>query len=575
MPTVPRVTRQVATAALPGVRKTAAETALSSGAGESLATARKFGAVAELGSAIGQSARVLGDVAIQEAEKADQMAVLEKQNDLAMGVTKMLYDPATGALNRKGKDAQGLPDVVRSDYNKLAEQLEAGLTTPAQKQKFRASVLEREVSLDLTVQRHVNEQIQAYDALESQKAQDNHINLAIRSANDPKQVGMELQAALAAAKGFASRNGIGPEALEDRLNDITTQTHQGVIEQLLAEDKTKAATLYFEATRDQINGDKIAAIEKALEVGKTKKEAQTAADKIIREGGSLSEQREKARAIEDPDVRDNVMQRLSEEASVNDKAKREREESALTEAYRIVDTSGSINGISPAMRAELSQHMPALRAYALQRAKGTPIVTDDKTFYSLMDLAGYQPDKFAEVNLLSRRDRLDDQAFDRLVNLQLQIRQGNQRGIDKDLDNFRSTKEAFEQTIRGYGIDPNSKDQKVQDKLNQLRRMVDTRVEAAQQPDKDGKRKAVTSGEVQDVIDGIMGQQVHKDGTLWDLFRGGLARYRSGTDKPLLDYTIDDVPTETQDALRKALITKGRPVTPQTILNLYLEMQVK
>lgn len=576
MPTVPRVTRQVATTALPGVRKTAAETALSSGAGESLARARKYGALADLGGTLGNVAHGLGDIAIQEREKADQMAVLEKSNDLAMGVTKMLYDPETGAMGRKGKDAQGLPEQIGGDYNKLADELEAGLTTPAQKKKFRATVLEREVSLDLTVRRHVEEQSQAYDALETQKAQENHVNLAIHSAGDPKIVGMEMSQAIAAAKGFASRNGIGPEALEDRINDITTKTHTGVIEQLLAQDQTRKAQVYFEETRSQINGDQIAKIEKALQEGKTKKEAQTETDKILAAGGSLSEQREKARAIEDPDIRDSVMQRLEHEDAVNDKTKRDNLETSLNRAYQIVDQTKNAENIPPAMRAELAEHMPALRSYAIARAKGVPIETDPKTWMSLMDLAGYDPEKFATTNLLQYKDRLDDQEFKEMGRMQLAIRNGDRKAIDHELDGYRSRKEIVENSLIEYGIDPKAKDTATQSKIAQFQRMVDQRVDAAQQPDTSGKRKKVDEVEMQSIVDGIFSQQVHREGgTFWDFFKGGLPQYRNGTDKRLVDYTIADVPTETQNELKRALLAKGRPATPATILNLFLEMQVK
>lgn len=576
MPTVPRPQRQIETRALPGARLSAAETDLSTGAGVEEARGRKWSTIGRsLGGAIGQTAGVLGEIATQERDKADQVALLGASNQLSMWENKRLYEPTTGALSLKGKDAQGLPETIAGEYTEVADTIESGLTTARQKAAFQRYRLNKQGEIDLTIRRHVFGEMKAYDSQETQSAVDNAINAAIINANDPRRVGVELGNALEVARGYAKRNGVGPEALEGQLDAITTKAHVGVIEQLLSQDKTAAANVYFEETKSQINGEQQARIEKALQVGTAKKAGQVKADEILGAGGTLTEQREKARAIEDPDVRDNVMARLEHESAIQDKTQRDLEEANLNRAYQIVDSSKSVDGIPADLRAQLAEHMPALRSYALSRARGVPVETDPKTFYSLMDKVAYDPEGFSTTNLLAYRNKLDEGDWKQLVGLQLSARKGDKAAVDHELAGFRTKNDIFDETIQQYGIDPKTKDKAVLNSLAQLRSMIDLRVNAAQQPDANGKRTPVNNVELKRTIEGVISQTVHKDGTFSDLFWGGVPAWRNGTNTRLIDMQPEDVPADQKASLERALRAKQRPVTPQTVLDLYLELQVK
>src|SRR5207253_1920360 len=129
----------------------------------------------------------------------------------------------------------------------------------------------------------------------------------------------------------------GDEQIQASIDSARTKVHLGVIDRLLSLDKDKAARIYFEETQSQIDGDAQARIQKALDEAGTQREGQQQSDAILAAGGTLSEQRDKARAIDDPKVRDEVMSRIEHEAAVKDKIKRDDEESTLIGAYNIVD----------------------------------------------------------------------------------------------------------------------------------------------------------------------------------------------------------------------------------------------
>ncbi len=131
MPTVRRLERQVTTTALPGVRKTAAATAESEGAGLArargqLEATKAEGAAARAGAMANFADRVTQITGglyaeMQESERraADETALLEASNKLADFRNVRLFNPETGAFTRKGKDAMPLPEEVLGAIREL------------------------------------------------------------------------------------------------------------------------------------------------------------------------------------------------------------------------------------------------------------------------------------------------------------------------------------------------------------------------------------------------------------------------------------------------------------------------
>jgi hypothetical protein len=374
-----------------------------------------------------------------------------RRTNSTSGKIPRLYDPQSGALSVHGKDAMPLPEQIAGEYDQVTGAIAMGLGNDRQKLAFAKVKESRGQQLDLTIRKHVYGEMQRYEGQELQSTITNATNNAIANASDPRRVGMELARAVDAIKTHAPRLGLGPEEVAQQVDAVTTKTHVGVIEGLLAQDQTKTAQVYFDETKSAIKGEALARIEKALSVGKTRSEGQKAADAIVAAGGTLTEQREKARAIDDPDVRDNVMQRIEHEDAVKEKVQREAEQATLTNAYGIVDRTKSVDGIPPADVVTLANHMPALRAYAIARAKGVPVETDYPTYYGLLSKAGDDPAAFVKENLLTYRAKLDDGEFKQLADIQLRIKNGDRAAADKatsGLPHARSDREGLADQLR-------------------------------------------------------------------------------------------------------------------------------
>lgn len=572
MPTVSTYgQRKVGTDAIPGARKTAGETPLSEGAGLEEARANKFEALAGLGHVALGAGLALGReqqrVRDDEQRRADEIAVLNAQNQLATWESKRVYDPQSGALSQKGRDSFGLPEAVGDEFHQVAGDIAAGLGTDRQRIAFARVQQERGQQLDLTLRRHVYGEMQHYEGQELQALVDNSRSAAIANATDPRRVGVELGRAVDAITTHAPRLGLGPEEIKKQIAGVTTATHVGVIEELLAQDQTKSAQVYFEETRSQINGDAIARVEKALDAGKTRGEAQKQADAILAAGGTFTEQREKARKIDDPEVRDSVMQRLEHEDTIRERDARDQNERVMRNVYDVVDRTHDVNKIPPATWATLSGgERASLHAYADRLAKGIAVETDLPTYYSLMTKAGTDPEKFATSNLLEYRAKLGDTEFKQLTGLQLSIRNGDRAKADKELSDFNIHNDIVNDTLSVYGVDPHAKPASAQGvAIANLRGMLRTRVQAMEQLT--GKKP--TPDDIRGTLDELLSTSVKVPGSWWNIFPGGAPFFDS--DKRIIDLTIGDVPagdrTQIEDALKRA----GRPVSDQTVLNLFIE----
>ena len=572
MPTVRRIERQVAQDPLRGGFKQAAATATSEGAGVEQARAEKFGSIADFGERVTRfGASMYGRLVEEERAASDQAALMKASNELSDWKNRRLYDPNKGALTLKGEAAMPLPEDVRAEFNDVANGIEGSLATPEQRAAFSRLRSQEWQGIDLTVRRHVFGEVQAYRAQELKAHVDNSVNAAIASAADPKLVQVELQKAVSALERSGPGLCYGPEQIDEQVRAVTSKTHLGVISQLLATGNDKGAAAYFEASRDQIAGEALDQVQKALEEGELRGEGQRRADAIVSAGGTLTAQREKARAIDDPKLRDQVMQRIEHEATLKDRADREREESQQRQAFDIVDRTQDVTKIPPALWATFDGATRAgLHSYARARAKGEPIETDNPTYYSLMQQAGNDPATFAKTNLLQFRSKLDDGDFKSLAHLQLSIKNADRTATEKVLAPFQTRTQLVDDTLTLHGINPNAKPDTPEGKaIAQLRRMVDMRVDLLQQ---DGKK--ASNQDIQAEIDGILSTTQNVPGTWWAVLRPFTYDLAS-KQKRLIDVTVQDIPAGERSAVEAALKARGRPVSDATVLDLYIETKLR
>lgn len=595
MPRVPTAQRQVDPTALPGARLTAALTPMAAGAGVAEAeaglaisrgrnTQMVGNAVARLGDTIEGAGAVVGQIAQAERQRADEVALMDAENKLSAWERRRLYDPQGGALATKGRDSFGLPETVAGEFEQVAGEIEKGLGTDRQRRAFARVKGNRSAQVDLTLRRHVLGEMQAYEAGELKAFVDNSLSDMAANATDPRRAGFELAKAVDAVKRSGPRLGLGPEQVEQQVEAVRTKGHIGVIDSLISQGQAGAARAYFEETKDQISGESLARVEKALREGTIRKQAQGAADKIIAEGGSLTQQRDKAKAIEDPDVRDNVMQRIEHEATVRDREQREQSENLLRGAYAVVEESGGdVSAIQPGLWAQLdAKDLAGIRAYARNIAKGEPVETDLETYYGLMRRAVSSNPAFLNENLLRYKGKLSEQDFQQVVGIQRSLREhsiGAAAEAEKNrtkliVDEFASKTQVFNDRLVAYGIDPNPKEGTPEAaSVAQLRGMLDRRVRALSGGE---TGKTATNDEVREILDGLLSSSVtvRREGSWMGAFTSA-PFFDADVKRRAFELTIEDVPTADRGRIEKLLRDRRMPVNDATVLETFIEAKFR
>lgn len=277
MPRVPAYGgRKVAAAPLPNARRQGAQTYESAGGavGE---------AIAGLGNTVTRTlVPQLAQLWAQERQHADDVAVLGARNQLAELSSGLLRDPQTGALTVKGGPDVMLPlrDKVLSEFDTKASAIAGSLTNDRQRFEFEKARLAERLQLTDDVERHTFSTLDAYEESETNAYLANSQNAAIASL-DPVRIKQEFANQANTIQKHGARLGLGPEAQKALVGKLRSQTHIGVIEGLLAKDQDQRAQLYYDTAKDEIAGDKRAAVEKALEEGTLRGESQRVTDAVM------------------------------------------------------------------------------------------------------------------------------------------------------------------------------------------------------------------------------------------------------------------------------------------------------
>jgi len=293
MPVVRR-DREVSQAPIPGVRKTAAETALSRGAGLEQAKANRAETIAGVGGLVTRiGAQKYAEIQREERDKADQIAALAMGNAFAKWEATTLYDPDNGAMTKQGKDALPLPEQTTEAFTKISMELEETYgTNDRARRTFQTIKAERQQRFNLTIRRHVFEQMQAYGREELAGTEANAHNAAVANALDPDAVAIELDRGVTAIKTVGPKLGLGPEAIKKRVGALTSRTVDDVTTRLLANGFDRQAKVYLEESREAgliPDGDILARIEQKVKASTTDANGERAAAEIWASLGPTSD----------------------------------------------------------------------------------------------------------------------------------------------------------------------------------------------------------------------------------------------------------------------------------------------
>ncbi len=545
MPTVRKLTRQVSESASPTPRITAVPSASSLGAG--------FGAtVAQAGGELFARQQHERRAAVErERVKANQIAVTSSAARLAQAAGALEIE----AQAKRGNDSFDLPKTVRESYEKQADEIAGSLSNDDQRQAFQLERLQRGVSLDMTVQRHVAKERQAYDDGETKAYTDGAQSSAIANALDPVRVAAEMDRGAVRLTQWADRRGMGKEATDAALAEYRSDTHVGVISNLIDNEHDKQAKAYFDEVKDQIDGKVVGKLEKAIDDSTLRGDAQQKSDEIwATSGGDPDKALEAARKITDPKLRDETEKRIDGRIAESERAQRRATESVMIDTANLID-KGGLKAVPPSTWMKLSvADRSELERYAERNdaSNGAGVKTDLAKYYALMTQASTDPEGFSKLNLLDNISSIGKVEFKQLVELQSAYRKGEREKASKGLEGFRTNSQVWadiKSAARIADDDPRGP---------QLRGMIDELVLA-----REGQTgKALEGPQIQAIADHLLSTVIVNEGSWW---------YKATT-KPKYEL-LAEVPSRDRLMIEDALRKNKLPIDADSILRYYNQVK--
>lgn len=607
MPTVRTYQRQITSERAPGVRRqeyaiphlqTPAPAVPQTGGPEGMA---RFG---ETAATIGE--RLYAD----EQRKQDQIRLLDADRQAGELENNLMYDPKTGALNVRGKDALGLIDTVGKQWDDATGKIRQGLSNDRQRMAFDEHAIAKRTRIMDRLNEHIAKETYRVDGEALEGKVENETEAAIADGR-PERITQALDSVGQAYADYGERYGIPAEQTKAATATAVSRIHVGVMHRMLDNGNDIQAKVYYEHVEGEVLGKDRGELERSLHEGSVRGDSQRIADSIVNKAGTdytlsgLVD--EVAKKTSDPETRDRAEQRIHawyERAKEDDRVQTEKRNQTIREqleaekqkkeeekkqraqlvgvtvpnlidAGKPKDVHTFLDKVSPGLWQQATQkEREEWERYAKRLNEGEKVKTDFGTYYNLLSLSSVPEtrDQFAKTNLNDPRllNRISEGDLKKLAEIQVEIRKGNHKKADQLTEGYRTVNEMIGDALRSLKLDPNPKQGTDEAKrLGDLRSAVDQDI--ADFESRGGKKP--TKPEIQGFIDQHLIQ-----GTVQTPGWFGTSLFAGTAQKPSIDVPADQsfsiqfnqIPKAEVRKIEDALARAGLPESEAAIVNMYL-----
>lgn len=320
---------------------------------------------------------------------------------------------------RVGRNAKGLTAEAEDWWAEAERRHSESLTNDSQKQAFAQYVAQMRQSSVGTVSNFEAAQLRKSIVDSATASVANHINFATTHSNNPEAVAYSRERMLEEVGQISVVNGETDAQLTQRRETALNDLHGQMIDSLI-DAKPAEAKAYYEANKDEITGAMRTRVEKALEIGSRKEQAQTMRDHIIDQGMTRSEALDYVRENASGEAEDMAMNYVNVHFNQQDAERNERYRQASDQAY----TTWAANNydLSAVPTATLNAMEPSQR-YNFERiaadVSGNPLgpQTDWDLYENQMRMARERPNEFAQQDpnpVRAHLGRAERAVFDKL-----------------------------------------------------------------------------------------------------------------------------------------------------------------
>lgn len=464
----------------------------------------------------------------RELEKANQISVLGADAKAAALETDMLYNPQTGLLNMKGRDSLGARDKFQEQWKKGMDDIGKDLHNDTQRMAFQRSALNRYASVSDTISRHISNEIKNYDGEQTQSLIVNETNAAVAAAVPGVTVSdaadrstMAIARQRAAILDRSRNEGWSPEKVQSVLEATTSGTHTSVLGRMLYNKDDLTAKHYFDEFKDQLVGDDLTKMGKAVEESSYLGESQRQSDQITakfrddREGAI-----EAVKKIADPRMRDAVEQRVVHEFEMKTALQREKENDLYQKATNLIEPlvkRGAPFIASNVVPRDVWSQLPLAARNALERRAlhaDSDYPNDPGKWHDFLDLT---PKELGSLNRQEFETKYW-QHFDRETRTRAEMQWATARDAMRTgkMDAKLSADETFKDLVKMsiQSVDPvYVKQPAAKWTPDQMQFHNDYTIEAMRRKEaaETAKGKPLTRAETQDVLDGLVKERVFVD----------------------------------------------------------------
>jgi hypothetical protein len=295
--------------------------------------------------AVGQQgqdiAKSVGEIATFEKIRADQTAIEEAQAKATALTQNALYNPQTGFMGTKGKDAAEVQQDTSNSIQKGLNDISSTLTGDEQKGGFNKWALEHYGVVNQQMMGHVQTQLVEHDKNSYGSLLDNTASNLAMSHGNQDAINHAFQTIDTNTQAFAQRNRYDKDGTDALMQDAHDKLYSAIIYGKLKFQKDGSAQSYFDSVKDNISPQVQEKLQGDLQEGNLRYQANSAAIAAVQKNPDSEVDALKAVAdIKDPDAQEMARKLVSERFAQNRMAIKNDQDDTFMRMQEMVNQKG-------------------------------------------------------------------------------------------------------------------------------------------------------------------------------------------------------------------------------------------
>tara|TARA_R110002096_G_scaffold425519_1_gene634180 strand:- start:2282 stop:3598 length:1317 start_codon:yes stop_codon:yes gene_type:complete len=393
---------------------------------------------------------------------------------------------------------------------------------------------------------------------------------ATNNYGDEDRVNQEVGRQADAIYAQGNLQGKSAEDIKLEIGVAESTTFDSVISKMLADENYEGAEAYFNKYESKLLPDVRNRLKASVKEGGVRVKSQASTDLIMSETLPENDAIKKAREIEDPEVRDQTVQRLKTRYAEIDAAKAQAQKENMQSSADVIESGAGVDAIPPNTWLNLTaQQRSSLETRSRQVKAGIEPVTDWKVFANLYSM---EPSKLAKVDMATYRSQLSNTHYQSMLAQQKSVVTAIKNGQgNPDLASTLSFKDRTKNVAVSAGILPGGKSPSKYSedeamRYGQFQTHAASRIEEFERI----KGKKSTGSEQQQILDEMVLETVKIQNESW--FGSDQAKfpYEVLADEKGQSYVpYESVPVSSVNSIKNLLTSNGVSITMDRVQRVY------